>query len=86
MLDKYHQQSVFSVLNLKDDNLRTEFIVGFPILLMGKFCMKCRKLMKNSDLTHCSDECLFEDIKDSKSLKEDTNGAEFWKEKTNPWK
>ena len=42
--------------------------------------------MKNPDPTHCSDECLFEDIKDSKSLKEDAKGAEFWNEKTDPWK
>jgi hypothetical protein len=53
---------------------------------MGKFCEKCRKLMKNPDLSHCSDECLFEDIKDSRSLKEDTKGAESWNEKTDPWK
>jgi hypothetical protein len=86
MLDKYHQQSVFSVLNLKDDNLRTEFIVVFLLLIMGKFCEECQKLMKNPDLSHCSDECLFEDIKNSKSLKDDAKDAEFWNEKTNPWK
>jgi len=37
---------------------------------MGKFCKKCGKLMKNITATHCSDECLLSDIKNSKSLDE----------------
>ncbi len=86
MINKYCRHCILSVLILKDDNLRIGFIVVFLILLMGKFCEKCRKLMKNPDLSHCSDECLFEDIKDSRSLKEDTKGAESWNEKTDPWK
>ena len=42
--------------------------------------------MKNPGLSHCSEECLFEDIKNSKSLKDDAKDVEFWNEKTNPWK
>ncbi len=53
---------------------------------MGKFCMNCRKLMEKPELSHCSEECLFEDLKDTKSLKEAVKGAEFWNEKTDLWK
>ena len=52
---------------------------------MGKFCVKCGKKMKNSKLTHCSDECLLSDIKSSKSLDEN-NGVKSWKEESDPWK
>jgi hypothetical protein len=52
---------------------------------MGKFCAKCGKIMKNSKLSHCSDECILEDIKNTRSV-EEFKGAESWDEKTDPWK
>lgn len=52
---------------------------------MGKFCVKCGKVMKNTKLSHCSDECLLSDIKNSKSIDPEHQGAEHWKEGTDPW-
>ncbi|MCE9652922.1 MAG: hypothetical protein K8Q89_07715 [Nitrosarchaeum sp.] len=52
---------------------------------MGDFCKKCGKIMKNPLLSHCSDECIFADIKNSSSV-EELKGAESWDEKTDPWK
>lgn len=51
---------------------------------MCKFCKRCGKIMKNPSLSHCSDECIFADIKDSHSV--ELEGAEKWDEKTDPWK
>ena len=53
---------------------------------MGDFCKKCGKIMKNKSLTHCSDECIFADIKNSYSVEEELKGVESWDEKTDPWK
>ena len=53
---------------------------------MGKWCLKCGKVMKNPELTHCSDECLLADIKNSKTLDADGLGAEKWSEESKPWK
>ena len=53
---------------------------------MGKFCMNCGKIMKNSELSHCSDECLLSDIKNSEPVKKNTKGAELWNEKSDAWK
>ena len=53
---------------------------------MGKWCKKCGKIMKNPQLTHCSDECLLSDVKTSKTLDSDGKGAEIWSEKSEPWK
>lgn len=52
---------------------------------MGSFCKKCGKIMKDPQLSHCSDECLLSDIKSSKSAGEDSKGAELWDEETDPW-
>lgn len=41
--------------------------------------------MKKPELSHCSDECLFADIKNSHPI-EKAKGAESWDEKTDPWK
>ena len=41
--------------------------------------------MKNPDATHCSDECLLAEIKDSESKRDDGKGIESWKERTDPW-
>ena len=41
--------------------------------------------MKHYEINHCSDECLVSDIQSSKSLDE-TEGAESWKEESDPWK
>jgi len=53
---------------------------------MGKFCIKCGKLMKDPELSHCSDECVLADIKRSNTLDEDSKGAEVWNEESDPWK
>lgn len=41
--------------------------------------------MKKLDATHCSDQCLFAEIKKSKSLDKMSKGAEVWGEDTDPW-
>ncbi len=41
--------------------------------------------MKNSDITHCSDECLLDMIKDSNSVGENKIDAISWVEKSDPW-
>jgi hypothetical protein len=42
--------------------------------------------MKNPKLTHCSDECLLEEVKKSRTLNPDGKGAEAWNEDSEPWK
>ena len=41
--------------------------------------------MKNSEMTHCSDECLLTSVKDSASLDENGINAISWDEKSDPW-
>ena len=41
--------------------------------------------MKNSDITHCSDECLLDLIKDSRSVVKNEIDATSWGEKSDPW-
>jgi len=52
---------------------------------MGKYCENCGKFMKNSELTHCSDECLLSGIQESISLSENGFNAISWDEKSDPW-
>ena len=52
---------------------------------MGKFCQRCGRIMKRLEATHCSDECLLADIKNSKSVN-GFEGAESWEDTTDPWK
>lgn len=42
--------------------------------------------MKHPELSHCSDECILEDIKNSKPLDESSKGIESWNEESDPWK
>jgi len=60
-------------------------LLNLPFVYMGKFCKKCGKIMKYPELSHCSDECIFTDVKNSKSLGGD-KGAESWTEESDPWK
>ena len=53
---------------------------------MGKWCLNCGKVLKNQKATHCSDECLLANLKDSKSKSNDGQGAEYWSEGSDPWK
>ncbi len=53
---------------------------------MGKHCVRCGKSVKKPELTHCSDECLMEDIKKSESLRKEGKDAAKFDEKTDPWK
>lgn len=53
---------------------------------MGKWCLNCGKIMKDPELTHCSDECLMESLKKSKSKRKDDKGVEYWQEESDPWK
>ncbi len=53
---------------------------------MGKQCIRCGKPVKQPELTHCSDECLMENIKKSDSLCKDGKDAAKFDEKTDPWK
>jgi len=52
---------------------------------MGQYCENCRKFMKNSGMTHCSDECLLISIRNSTSLSETGINAFSWDEKSDPW-
>ena len=36
---------------------------------MAEFCEKCHKPMERSDVTHCSENCLFASIENNTSLK-----------------
>ena len=40
--------------------------------------------MKNSELTHCSDECLLDSIRNSVSIT-DNGGAISWDDRSDPW-
>ena len=51
---------------------------------MGKRCQNCDKEMDNPELTHCSDECLFDTIKDSVLL-ENNNMSTMDDWDSNPW-
>lgn len=51
---------------------------------MGQYCKNCGKKMKHTELSHCSDECLFMHVKNSKSVDE-KNMTESWDEKADPW-
>jgi len=53
---------------------------------MGEWCLNCGGIMKYKELTHCSDECLMEEIKQSETLSADGLGAESWNEESKPWK
>jgi hypothetical protein len=55
------------------------------ILDMGQNCKNCGKFMKNPDITHCSDECLLDLIKDSNSVTKNKVDAASWSEKSDPW-
>ena len=52
---------------------------------MGRYCKNCEKFMKNSDMTHCSDECLLAFVKNSDTLTETGVSAITWDEKSDPW-
>ena len=41
--------------------------------------------MKNPQLTHCSDECLFSSLRDSNSLSDFGIDIGIWDEKSDPW-
>jgi hypothetical protein len=47
---------------------------------MASWCKNCGKVMKFPEPTHCSDECLLSDVKNSKTLDPDGKGAENWGE------
>ena len=53
---------------------------------MAQYCKNCRKFMKNSEMTHCSDECLLVSMKTSTSLNDTGINAISWDEKSDPWK
>lgn len=52
---------------------------------MGQYCKNCEKFMKNSEMTHCSDECLLESVRNSKSLAKTSFSAVSWDERSDPW-
>lgn len=60
------------------------FIFKIVTLSMGKFCKECGKVMRKPSLSHCSDECIFAHIKNSKSLSKG-NRVEQWGDKADPW-
>ncbi len=52
---------------------------------MGQYCEKCEKYMKNSEMTHCSDECLLAFVKNSNILTENGISTITWDERSDPW-
>ena len=59
--------------------------MGWIISDMGQYCKECEKFMKNSEMTHCSDECLLSSVKNSDTLTESGISAITWDEKSDPW-
>jgi hypothetical protein len=53
---------------------------------MGEWCKNCDKIMKDPELTHCSDECLMKHVKKSESGQGGEKSAEYWMEESDPWK
>ncbi len=41
--------------------------------------------MLNSELSHCSDECLLTQITNSYSVENNENNATNWDDRTDPW-
>ncbi|MDH5432021.1 MAG: hypothetical protein OEW78_09110 [Nitrosopumilus sp.] len=41
--------------------------------------------MKNTQATHCSDECMLSEVKNSKSVIEFPKNAESWDDESDPW-
>ncbi len=51
---------------------------------MGEFCQNCRKEMEHPELTHCSDECLFDEMNNEKIVDDMPFGDnDGWNSK--PW-
>ena len=59
--------------------------IAYFIVAMGKYCKVCKKFMKNPQLTHCSDECLFSSLRDTDSQSTFGIDVSFWDEKSDPW-
>ena len=49
---------------------------------MGELCQNCKKEMEHPDLTHCSDECLFDEIKNEKPFDEISFTEDVWNSKS----
>ena len=49
---------------------------------MGDKCQNCKRKMDHPELTHCSDECLFDEIKNIESIDQNTP-MDDWD--SNPW-
>ncbi|GKS67561.1 hypothetical protein YTPLAS73_11080 [Nitrosarchaeum sp.] len=60
---------------------RIFYIVLFSNYAMAEKCENCNKILDNPYLTHCSEECLFEILKNSKSVTD--NPTDDWD--NNPW-
>ena len=52
------------------------------VVFMGEKCQNCNKKMDSPELTHCSDECLFDEIKYEKST-DGMSSIDDWD--SNPW-
>ena len=52
---------------------------------MTQNCENCGKLMKNSDMTHCSDECLLSSLTKSTSVIDNNSNALSWDDRADPW-
>ncbi len=51
---------------------------------MGEKCQNCNKKMDYPELTHCSDECLFYEIKIERTIDDDAfSSTDDWD--SNPW-
>jgi len=52
---------------------------------MGEKCQNCNKKMDYPELTHCSDECLFYEIKIERTIDDDDafSSTDDWD--SNPW-
>ena len=84
----YVEMTIKNDLNLLILHLRIgNFVLflGDVFFSMGKFCKRCGKIMKNPQLTHCSDECLLADLHSTKSKSTEGKDAKSWDEKSDPW-
>lgn len=57
------------------------YLIKIQTYMMGENCQRCNRKMDYPWLTHCSDKCLFDIVKNSESISD--TPVEDWD--SNPW-
>ena len=83
--DELSQELILTIINCGGEINRIFYIKLQEFRFMGERCQNCDKEMDNTELTHCSDECLFDTIKDSVSLEGDNAMSTIDDWDANPW-